>query len=222
MKEACSRVGRPTTDVQLLLATKTQPVDVLREAVACGEVLFGENRVQELIAKASALTDLPIMWHFIGHLQSNKVKDAVRYSSCIQSVDRPSIVEALHSEVMKSQRTMDVLIEVKTASEDTKHGCAPEHVEELLTLIAARPSLRVRGFMTIGSFSDDERLVRACFAQLRTISEDARSRGLVPADSTTLSMGMSGDLEWAIAEGSTMIRAGSAVFGARNPITTGT
>lgn len=216
MQEACAHAGRSAADVLLLLATKTQSAETLREAAACGEVLFGENRVQELVSKASALTDLPISWHFIGHLQSNKVKEAARYSSCIQSIDRPSIVDALHGELVKTQRTMEVLVEVKTAAEDTKHGCVPEAVEALLTLIAERPTLRVRGFMTIGSFSSDERIVRACFAQLRTISEDARARGLVAADSTILSMGMSGDLEWAIAEGSTMIRAGSAVFGERD------
>jgi pyridoxal phosphate enzyme (YggS family) len=216
MNEACARVGRSSGDVQLLLATKTQSAQTLREAAACGELLFGENRVQELVSKATDLADLPITWHFIGHLQSNKVKDAARFSSCTQSMDRPSIVEALQRELEKSGRTMDVLVEVKTASEDTKHGCEPEEVESLLTLIAEQRALRVRGFMTIGSFSSDERIVRACFAQLRGISEDARSRGLAPADATTLSMGMSGDLEWAIAEGSTMIRAGTAVFGERD------
>lgn len=213
--KACALAGRDAGDVRLMLATKTVHPERLRQAIACGEYLFGENRVQELAGKAQALADVHVEWHMIGHLQTNKVKAALEVATCIQSVDRLSLVQELHRQCERLGRMANILVEVNVSGEASKHGCAPANVDALLEAIAALPTLRVGGFMTIGANTDDERVVRHGFSQLRRIAHDARSRGLVPASATVLSMGMSSDMEWAIAEGSTMVRVGSAVFGER-------
>lgn len=209
---ACSMHQRVPQRVQLMLATKTQTIETLRDTVEFGEHLFGENRVQELVPKFDALSELPITWHFIGHLQTNKVKDVIGRASCIQSVDRQSLVEAIHHECTKKQTTVDVMIEVNTSFEESKHGLHPDSVPAFVELIASYPTLQVRGFMTIGANVDDELTVRKGFAMLRELRD--QYRGVLP-QATELSMGMSHDLEWAIAEGSTIVRVGSAVFGQR-------
>lgn len=212
LNSALAAVGRPTDAARLMLATKTQSVETLRAVALLGEHLFGENRVQELVPKTAALADLPIEWHFIGHLQTNKVRDVIGRVQCIQSVDRPSLVDAIASECSKRNITVDVMIEVNTSFEPSKHGCHPAEAEQLIELVTAQPALRITGFMTIGALSDDESLVRRGFAMLREIRDkyDAQ-HGTV----SELSMGMSHDLEWAVAEGSTIVRVGTAVFGAR-------
>lgn len=212
---ACAQAGRDPHHVRLVLATKTVDPERLREAYEAGEHLFGENRAQEALVKYDALLDLDIEWHFIGHLQSNKVRDVLRFATCIQSVDRPSLVDAIDDECEKRGEGIDVLIEVNASGEESKHGCAIDEVDALLEHVRRATWLNVRGFMTIGALSDDERVVRACFARLRAIRDNAIARDLVPADALELSMGMSGDLDLAIAEGSTMVRVGSAIFGAR-------
>ncbi|MFN4985068.1 MAG: YggS family pyridoxal phosphate-dependent enzyme, partial [Ignavibacteria bacterium] len=181
-------------------------------AVALGEYLFGENRVQELVPKHDELTELPITWHFIGHLQTNKVKDVIGRATCVQSVDRTSLVEALHQECIKKQTSIDVMIEVNTSFEESKHGLHPNDVPAFVDLIAPYATLRVVGFMTIGANVEDEATVRNGFAMLREIRDKHLS--ILPL-ANSLSMGMSHDLEWAIAEGSTLVRVGSAVFGNR-------
>ena len=210
--EALDRAGRSRGEARLMLATKTQSVETLREALECGEMFFGENRVQELVPKTDGLVDLPIVWHFIGHLQTNKVKDVVGRVACVQSVDRPSLIQALHSECVKRQMNLDVMVEVNTSFEESKHGVHPDRVETLLDELAKCPTLHVTGFMTIGANTDDERIVRTGFEMLRQIRD---SYDKTHGTSTELSMGMSHDLEWAIAEGSTIVRVGSAVFGER-------
>lgn len=212
LRLAIESSNRSPDAVRLMLATKMQPVETLRAVAGLGEHLFGENRVQELVPKTAALADLPIEWHFIGHLQTNKVRDVIGRVQCIQSVDRPSLVDAIASECSKRNTTVDVMIEVNTSFEPSKHGCHPAEAEQLIELVTAQPALRITGFMTIGALSDDESLVRRGFAMLREIRDkyDAQ-HGTV----SELSMGMSHDLEWAVAEGSTIVRVGTAVFGAR-------
>ncbi|MFN5875253.1 MAG: YggS family pyridoxal phosphate-dependent enzyme [Ignavibacteria bacterium] len=212
ISDACARNGRSADEVTLMLATKTQSAQTLRSAVALGEYLFGENRVQELVPKHDELTELPITWHFIGHLQTNKVKDVIGRSTCVQSVDRTSLVEALHQECIKKQTSIDVMIEVNTSFEESKHGLHPNDVPAFVDLIAPNATLRVVGFMTIGANVEDEATVRNGFAMLREIRDKHLS--ILPL-ANSLSMGMSHDLEWAIAEGSTLVRVGSAVFGNR-------
>ncbi|MFM8772195.1 MAG: YggS family pyridoxal phosphate-dependent enzyme [Candidatus Kapaibacterium sp.] len=212
LQSAFAASGRSADATKLMLATKTQSDVTLRAVYGLGEHLFGENRVQEFVPKTEALRDLDITWHFIGHLQTNKVRDVIGRVQCIQSVDRPSLVDALASECRKCNTTVDVMIEVNTSFEESKHGCHPDEADQLIELVSAQPVLRITGFMTIGALSDDETLVRRGFAMLRDIRDryDAQ-QGTV----SELSMGMSHDLEWAVAEGSTIVRVGTAVFGER-------
>lgn len=215
MNVACNQNGRELGDMRVCLASKGQSPERIKEAIANGLHLFGENKVQELLPKVDATKDVEIVWHFIGHLQSNKVKDCISSVQCVQSVDRPSLVEELQKQCVAVNRHLDILVEVNTSGEESKTGCAPNEVDALLQLIGKNSRLHVRGFMTMGANSPNEKIVRQGFAQLRGIRDAAIDRGLVPASAIELSMGMSNDLEWAIAEGSTMLRIGTAVFGDR-------
>lgn len=215
IREACSKVDRSESNIRLLLASKMQPPSIIREAVEAGALLFGENRVQEALPKFEALRDLPIAWHFIGHLQSNKVRDALKFASCIESVDRHSLAIELDKELQRLGRSIDVFVEVNTSGEVSKHGVHPDEALTLLESLKGLETLRVRGLMTIGALSDDEIVVRKGFADLRVLGDKAVEQGLLPSDGTELSMGMSSDLEWAIAEGATIVRVGSGVFGSR-------
>jgi PLP dependent protein len=210
---ACEQHGRDLSDMRVLLATKEQSPETIREAVAAGLHLMGENKVQELVPKAKALRDVEIVWHFIGHLQSNKVKDCIEIVDTVQSVDRESLIKELQKHCVRVNRHLNVYVEVNTSGEASKHGCTPKEVNKLLDLIGDANRLHVRGFMTMGALSTDERTVRAGFAMLREIRDKAISEGRIPESAFELSMGMSSDLEWAVAEGSTMIRVGSAIFG---------
>lgn len=212
---ACRVSGRDPADVRLLLATKTVPVERIREVLALGEALFGENRVQELAAKAPLLRDTSAAWHMIGHLQTNKVRQVVEWAEVIQSVDRPHLVEALDHELEKRGGTLDVFLQVNTSGEAEKSGVAPEGAEELARRIARSPRLRLRGLMTIPRASEDPEGARPSFRLLRELRDRLSSSGLGPIPE--LSMGMSGDLEVAVEEGSTIVRVGTAVFGERTP-----
>lgn len=213
IRVAAQAAGRDPREVRLMLATKTQTPETLREALAAGEHFFGENRVQELVPKVDALTDADITWHFIGHLQTNKVRDVVGRAACIQSIDRISLADEVQRTCEKRGTSIDVMIEVNTSGEASKHGIAPEDVWMLVDHVHTCLALRIVGFMTIGALSDDETTVRRCFATLRGIRDayDAAN-----GTRTELSMGMSSDLAWAIAEGSTIVRVGTAAFGERN------
>ena len=210
--DASLRAGRDSSMVRLMLATKTQDVATLRRTFALGETLFGENRVQELVPKTDALADLPITWQFIGHLQSNKVRDVIGRVSNIQSIDRTSIIEAVDAECLKRNTTVDVMIEVNTSGEASKHGTPFSEVQRVIDEVLMRPTMRITGFMTIGALSEDEVVVRRCFRQLRILRDSFDAQH---GTTSQLSMGMSEDLEWAIAEGSTMVRVGTAAFGDR-------
>ncbi|NQW30897.1 MAG: YggS family pyridoxal phosphate-dependent enzyme [Ignavibacteria bacterium] len=211
---ACYVINRNPAEVKVLLATKTIQPPLLIEALDSGMFLFGENRIQEALPKVQALDGRGVEWHFIGHLQSNKVADAIGFAQCIQSVDRPSIIKSLHKELEKSSKIMDIMIEVNVSGEASKSGCTPDGVEELCRQIDTSV-LNVVGFMTIGANTDDEVIVRRGFAKLRRIQAQAIEKEWVRESATELSMGMSHDLEWAVQEGSTMVRVGSAVFGNR-------
>jgi pyridoxal phosphate enzyme (YggS family) len=213
---AASAAGRDPGAVQLLVATKTQPPQRIREVLQAGVPLIGENRVQELTAKADELGDLPHEAHLIGPLQGNKVAAALRHASCIQTVDRQDLAERIARRCADRPSPFEVFVQVNVSEEASKSGVAPDRAVELAVAVAALPELRLRGFMTVGLFSDDERAVRGGFARLRGIRDAVHDVG-APGTGTAveLSMGMTGDLEWAIAEGSTMVRVGAAVFGPR-------
>lgn len=210
MAAACARAGRDPAEVRLLLATKTVPVERIRLAVEAGAALLGENRIQEAQSK---YRDVPeAEWHFIGHLQTNKVRQALEFAKMIHSVDRPSLVEALDARLREQGRALDVLLQVNTSYEASKFGVDPEGAAELAKLAAARPTLRVRGLMTIGPLSDDPERVRRAYRRLRELRDELRPMlGELPV----LSMGMSGDFELAIEEGATLIRVGTSIFGPR-------
>lgn len=213
---ACEQNGRELGDMRVCLATKEQTPETIREAIHAGLHLCGENKAQELVPKAKALAQEEVVWHFIGHLQTNKVKDIIEIVDTVQSVDRVALVEELQKQAARVNRHINVYVEVNTSGEESKHGCTPDEVNTILEAIAQSTRVHVRGFMTMGALSSDEATVRRGFALLRSIRDRAIKEGRVPASAIELSMGMSNDMEWAIAEGSTMIRVGSAIFGSRS------
>ncbi len=211
----------------MLLASKTMDVATVRAALladaaarAAGTgtppVLLGENRVQELVAKAPELTDLTPTWHVIGPLQSNKVNAALRWAAAVESVADDALAERLSARVAGRDVPLDVWVQVNVSGEASKHGVRPQDAVGLAARVAALPGLRLAGFMTVGARSDDDGVVRAGFARLRAIRDEVVGSGAPgTADAHGLSMGMSGDLEAAVAEGSTLVRVGTAVFGSR-------
>ncbi|MDX3985049.1 MAG: YggS family pyridoxal phosphate-dependent enzyme [Achromobacter sp.] len=214
--DACARAGRSPDSVVLLPVSKTFEVDAIREAMALGMTRFGENKTQEIRQKAAALAGQGLQWVLIGHLQTNKAKDAARDATEVQSLDRVDLAEALHRRLLTEGRTLDVLVQVKTSSEPSKFGMAPEDVSAFLRRIAAEfPTLHVKGLMTLAVNSPDPEPVRACFRALRTLRDSLRAENIDGVSLDRLSMGMSGDFELAIEEGSTEVRIGTAIFGAR-------
>lgn len=216
---AAESAGRDPADVRLLLATKTIPTDVVRAAVEAGGTLLGENRVPELVEHAPALADLRPEIHLIGHLQSNKIATALPWVTCIESVDTLGLAERVSRRCAALGRDLDVMVQVNVSAEPTKYGTTPDDAASLATAIGALPHLRLVGFMTIGANSPDDGLVRSGYARLRGVRDDVVGSGLPGTGAAhQLSMGMSGDLELAIAEGATIVRVGTAVFGPR-PVT---
>lgn len=212
---ACESAGRPPGSVRLLLATKTQPPEAVRVAIEAGETLVAENRVQEVRPKHEALEDLEYERHFIGHLQSNKINALIPYVSCIQTVDRTSLARKLQNKLESEARQMDVLLQVNASGEDSKSGVPPGDLPAFAKEISELDALKIRGLMTIGLFTEDLELARPSLARLGELRDQVRDLDLDGVEMKELSMGMSGDLEVAIEEGSTMVRVGSAVFGAR-------
>ncbi len=215
MAAACARVGRDPAEVTLLPVSKTFDAGAIREAIALGFTRFGENRMQEVAQKAPLLEDCNINWVVIGHLQTNKAKEVARYASELQSLDRIDLAEALERRLQLEGRSIDVLVQVKTSTEETKSGLEPAGLVPFLRQLSQYPSLRVKGLMTMAVLSDDPIAVRKCFSQLRQLREQAQQEGIAGVSLERLSMGMSGDFELAIEEGSTEIRVGSAIFGSR-------
>lgn len=203
--------------VTLVAVSKFHPVEALREAYDAGQRVFGESRAQELVAKRKALPE-DIEWHFIGPLQSNKVKDIVPFVRLIHSIDSRKLLEEVDKQARKHDRVVDVLLEIHVAREESKHGFTPEECEALLgdEAVARLEHVRVRGLMAMASLTDDERRIREEFRTVRGLFEKLRD-GVCRdnASFTVLSMGMSHDYPIAIEEGSTMIRVGTHIFGER-------
>lgn len=216
INNACKKAGRNPDEVRLLLATKTVPPEKIRMAVEAGETLIGENRVQEYTEKFDAIKDLPCERHFIGHLQTNKIKEVLKYVSCIQSVDRIDLAEKLDARLQHEGRSIDIFVEINTSFEESKSGVEPDKAFDLIKRINQLDTLQIKGLMTIGLLSDEELPVKKSYRLLRELRDEAIAEGLLPANANELSMGMSNDLEWAIEEGATTVRVGSAVFGKRN------
>ena len=213
---AARRAGRDPADVTLLAVSKTWPAEAVREAAAAGQRAFGENYVQEGVDKAEALRALGLEWHFIGPLQSNKTRPVANAFDWVHGIDRLKIAERLSAQRDVHLPPLNVCIQVNVSGEDRKSGVAPAEAVALAHAVAALPRLRLRGLMCIPEPSADEAVLRARFAVLRGLydglRDELRSAGLVL---DTLSMGMSHDLEPAIAEGASIVRVGTAIFGER-------
>lgn len=216
ISRACAAVGRDPRGVALLAVSKTWPVAALREAAAAGQRAFGENYVQEALAKVDALRSLDLEWHFIGPLQSNKTRAVAEHFAWVHSVDRLKIAERLAAQRPAGMPPLNVCIEVNVSGEASKSGVAPGEAPALCRAVAALPQLRLRGLMTIpepATAADAKSAaVRRRFAQLRELRDELNAGGL---NLDTLSMGMSHDLEEAIMEGATIVRVGTAIFGER-------
>jgi pyridoxal phosphate enzyme (YggS family) len=209
---ACRDAGRDPTEVDILPVSKTVAPEIIRAAVALGLRRFGENKVQEIRSKAESLADCAIDWVMIGHLQTNKVRDVARLASEVQSLDRLELADALQRRLQSEGRVLDVLVQVKTSSEESKYGLAPQQLAAFLDTLRDFPALRVRGLMTLATHSTDATEVRDCFHRLRELRDQAIVQG---HDIPRLSMGMSGDFPLAIAAGATEVRVGTAIFGDR-------
>lgn len=213
--DAALRSGRSADAVRLVLVTKTVVPERVLEAIRAGATDLGENKVQEGRRKAEALAGEPVRWTMIGHLQSNKVKDVVRFAHEVQSLDRLSLATALERRLQHLGHGLDVLVQVNTSSEASKYGLPPEDVPSFLRELRAFDALHPKGFMTLATFTSDEAEVRRCFRLLREIRDRALADAPQGAKLAGLSMGMSGDYAWAIEEGATIVRVGQAVFGPR-------
>ncbi len=217
--EACERAGRERNDVRLLPVSKTVAAERLRHVYALGYRWLGENKVQEAMDKAEAMADLDVAWCVIGHLQTNKARHVAQFAAELHSLDSLKLARELDRRLQKADRRLRVLVQVNTSNEDNKSGVMPDDVMALLRELPACDALEVAGFMTLAMASDDETAVRGCFRRLRQVQERARQDAPAGLHFDELSMGMSGDFEWAIDEGATLVRVGSAIFGAR-PVTT--
>lgn len=198
------------------MATKTVSADRIKIALQTGQTLIAENKVQEVKEKYEDLKNIPHTSHFIGHLQTNKIKDILKYGvQCVQSVDRLDLAEKLHQKLLAEEREMDILIQVNTSNEESKFGVSPENTLDLVKEISTLSTLKIKGLMTIGLFSSDEERVRTCFQLLKSLQQKITNLNLPNVEMKELSMGMSGDLEIAIQEGATIVRVGTAIFGER-------
>lgn len=215
IKNWCFRLGKNPDSVRLIAVSKTFEHNLITQAITSGIYDFGENYVQELTDKQKLLAEFPIRWHFIGHLQTNKVKYIAQWINMIHSVDSEKLAVEIDKQAKKYNRTINVLVEVNTSEEATKFGAKPEKAIELLKNISTLPHLAVKGLMTIGPFSDDKEESRRAFVLLRSILEEANTLKIMREPLTELSMGMTHDYETAIEEGSTIVRIGTAIFGAR-------
>ncbi len=215
MALAARRSGRQPEEARLIAVSKTCPADFVRAAAAAGQVDFGENRVQEALQKIGNTGDLPLRWHLIGHLQSNKARKAAAPFACIHSIDRVDLFDALDRAAAEAGTNPDVLVQVDLAGEPTKHGAAMEAVRGLVEHAAAGRALRLAGLMLLPPFLEDPEAVRPYFRRLRELRDDLRAHGVPAAMLRELSMGMSHDFEVAVEEGATMVRVGTAIFGPR-------
>lgn len=215
-----AQCGRAGSGVKLLVATKAWDAGAASAAVAAGAILVGESRMQELAAKGESLRDSGAHVHVIGELQRNKAAIAVEYAECVQTVDSLRLAERLSRLCLEAERELDVMIQVNVSDEGSKAGVQPNEALELATAVQSLDALTVTGFMTIGLNSMDETAVRAGYRKLRNIRDEAlisSERGQTDLrEAWELSMGMSRDLEWAISEGATMVRIGTAVMGERS------
>ena len=210
IREAAQASQRDSQSVGLLAVSKTKPADAIREAHAAGVCDFGENYLQEALEKQTQLADLPLIWHFIGPIQSNKTRPIAEHFDWVHSVDRLKIAQRLSEQRPAHLPALNICLQVNVSGEQSKSGCSPEELTALARAVVALPNLRLRGLMAIPEPTDDVAAQHAAFARLRQLRDE------LALNLDTLSMGMSHDLEAAIAEGATWVRIGTALFGARD------
>ena len=213
--DACRRVGRSPDEVILIAVSKTRPVEDIWEAYNAGALHFGENKVQELADKIPQMP-LDIQWHMIGHLQRNKVKYIVGKTALIHSVDSLRLAEEISKEAVKQNVTVQFLIEVNVAEEDSKFGVSLEEALEIAPKIAMLPGVRLKGLMTIAPYTENPENNRLYFRKLKQLSVDIKKKNIDNVSMDVLSMGMTGDYEVAVEEGATFVRVGTGIFGERN------
>ncbi|NYT62091.1 YggS family pyridoxal phosphate-dependent enzyme [Alcaligenaceae bacterium] len=216
IRSAALRAGRDPESVSLLPVSKTFGEEAIREIVRAGVHRLGENKAQEIRSKYEPLADCGIDWVMIGHLQTNKAKDIARMASEVQSLDRMELAIALDRRLQQEGRAIDTLVQVKTSIEPSKYGLPPDELSAFLRrLVHETPTLRVRGLMTLAINVPSQEAVRACFRTLRELRDRIQDEAIDGIELDRLSMGMSGDFEIAIEEGSTEVRIGTAIFGGR-------
>ncbi|HTY12198.1 MAG TPA: YggS family pyridoxal phosphate-dependent enzyme [Bacteroidota bacterium] len=215
IKKSCIAAGRDPDSVALIAVSKTFGFQEIEEVVKTGLLDIGENYVQEVKEKRLKVTNPEVRWHFLGHLQSNKVKFIADWIHMIHSVDSESVAAEIQRRGAGIGRTIDVLIEVNTSGEHSKFGVAPNAAIDLIRKISTQPNIRVQGLMTIGAFMPDPEQSRASFRMLRTVFDEINSSRILHEPLKHLSMGMTHDFTVAIEEGSTMVRIGTAIFGTR-------
>jgi PLP dependent protein len=213
--DAARSAGRNPSSIRLVAVSKTFPIDAIREAYAAGQRDFGENRVQEALQKIAAGADLEIRWHLLGHLQTNKVRKAAPAFSTIHSVDSVDLLQKIDASAADAGRSPDLLIQVDLAGEPTKSGASPDEVPALLQAAAHCRATRIVGLMTLPPIPERPEDARPWFRRLRELRDRWLADGVPPSMLAELSIGMSGDFEVAIEEGSTMVRVGTAIFGSR-------
>ena len=210
IREAAQACGRDPETVGLLAVSKTKPAAAVREAHACGQSDFGENYLQEALNKQAELSDLPLTWHFIGPIQSNKTRPIAEHFAWVHSVDRLKIAQRLSEQRPTQLPPLNICLQVNVSGEASKSGCTPDELPALAKAVSQLPNLRLRGLMTIPEPTSDVAQQHAACARLRQLRDDLN------LELDVLSMGMSDDLEAAIAEGATWVRIGTALFGARD------
>ena len=211
IQHACLTANRDVNQVKLLAVSKTHPSTMLREMFATGQRAFGENYLQEALDKIDVLGDLDIEWHFIGHVQRNKTKHLAEKFSWVHGVDRLMIAERLSNQREDSQDPLNICLQVNIDGQDSKDGCQPEEVADLVAQMSQLPHLKLRGLMVIPAPHNTK-----AFSDAKILFENVKERHQHPEDWDTLSMGMSADMKEAIEAGSTMVRVGTALFGARD------
>lgn len=216
IEEACKRCGRKSEEVRLIAVSKTKPTSDIREALTCGQLHFGENRMRELEEKMEEIDHSDISWHMIGNLQTNKIKYIAHRVNWIHSVEKKKYLKEIDKRAGQSDRVVNCLIQVNISDEQQKGGIKPEQLPDMLGYAAELEYVRVKGLMGMARFVDDPEEVRDEFKLLKKLFDEHQSFNEGSVDLQHLSMGMTNDMEVAIEEGATMIRIGSAIFGERN------
>jgi pyridoxal phosphate enzyme (YggS family) len=214
IERAAAKAGRDPGAIEVVAVSKTRSAAEVEAAYHCGLRIVGENRIQEAAVKRPAV-QAPLAWHLVGHLQTNKAGRAIEFFDLVQSVDSERLARALDRRAAQAGRVLDVLLQVNTSGNEGQSGVAPAALVDLVASTAPLDHVRIRGLMTIGAHSEDEGVVRSSFRALRELGEHIEQDEFEGVSMDYLSMGMSGDFAWAIAEGANLLRLGTAIFGSR-------